>query len=217
ALAGTSAASIPGLRQRARRHLQADDGRSLRPLRGVHQEVERVPQDPQGVRLLGDRGQPSLLAAAGGLHRLHLRPARLQEPRALLRAPRRRGRLAAGSLRRDHRRRAPRRRRDVGAGRAQGRLGRPRLGHGRLRPQRRIAVQLHHGLAEPVGGLQHGSRARDRRLRARLRAGLRRHASGSQGLRRRVLPQPRLGPRQPPARAGRAGLARREPAGAPGV
>src|SRR3954464_10191904 len=48
--------------------------------------------------------------------------------------------------------------------RAQGRLRGARLGHGRLRPQRRLVVQLHHGQPEPLGRLQHVPRARDRRL-----------------------------------------------------
>src|SRR4051795_9640923 len=84
------------------------------------------------------------------------------------------------------------------------------MGHGGLRPERRVAVQLHHGQPEPVGRLQHGPGARDRRLRARLRARLRGDPRRAQAVRRGVLPQPRLEPRQPPAPAGRGRAPGRE-------
>ena len=123
---------------------------------------------------------------------LQLRDRRDQEPRDLLRAPRRRGRRPDGRRR--------------GADRARLRLGRrvarrsegdrdrgPRLGLDGVRLGRAPPLQLHRRRAEHVPGLERDAARRARRLRARL---LPRLPDRSRRLHRRVLREPRLGRRQ---------------------
>ena len=139
----------------ARRHLAGDDRGALQALPGIRQQAERDPREARRRRSL--EREPGLLRAPLAEGRPDLRDRRDQEPRDLLRAPRR------------HRRRPDRRlrrpvKRDFGSvdawqGRPEGdRAGRPRLGVDGVRLGRGPALQLHRRRAEHVPGLE-----RDRR------------------------------------------------------
>ena len=83
---------------RARRHLARDDRGALQALPGLRREAERDPRQARGGR--PRRRQPDLLRAARAQGRAVVRDRRDQEPRDLLRAPRRHRRRPGRPLRR---------------------------------------------------------------------------------------------------------------------
>ena len=141
--------------------------------------------------------EPGLLGAPRAEGRPDVRHRRHQEPRALLRAPRRRRRRPDRLVRR-----ARQARLRLGRGVARRPEGdrdrRARLGVDRVRLGRGAALQLHRRRAEHVPGLERDAARRTRRLRARV---LPRLPDRPRVVHRRVLRQPRLGRRQ---RLGRA-------------
>ena len=190
---------------RARRDLPRVGRGALQAVRGIRREAERDPRPARRRR--PRRGEPGLLRAAGAEGRPDLRDRRDQEPRALLRAPRRRRRRARRRVRGP--RRAPLRLGRRLARRSQGDgHGRPRLGLDGVRLGRGPPLQLRRRRAEHVPGLERDAARRARRLRARV---LPRLPDGSRLVHRRVLRQSRLGRRERLDRAVR----RPRPSGVP--
>ena len=133
---------------RARRHLARDGRGALQALPGLRRTSgtrSSTKLDERRPR----RREPGLLGGARAQGRPHVRDRRDQEPRDLLRPPRRHGRRPGR-----RRRRADRARLRLGrrlARRPQGdRDGRPRLGLDRLRLGRAPALQLHRRRPEHV-------------------------------------------------------------------
>src|SRR3989440_11275611 len=171
---------------RARRHLEGHHRGALQALRGLREQAER---DPREARRRRPRlREPGLLRDPRAQGRALLRGRRDQEPRDLLREPRRR----RGRARRPHRRPDQARLRLPGrlARRPQGeRDGRARLGLDRVRLGRGPALQLRRRRAEHVTDLERDTDRRARRLRACV---LPRLPDRPRLLHRRLLRQPRL-------------------------
>ena len=136
--------------------------------------------------------EPGLLGPPRAQGRSVLRDRRDQEPRAVLRSPRRRRRRSERRGRRPGRARLRLHRR-VAGGPEGDRARRPRLGLDGVRLGRAPALQLHRRRAEHFPGLERDAARRARRLRARV---LPRLPDRPRRLHRRVLQQPRLGGRE---------------------
>ena len=140
--------------------ISRDDGRgSLPPLPGLRREAERDSRRARDGRSRG--GEPGLLRGPRAEGRPHLRRRRDQEPRDLLRAPRRRGRRPG--------------RRDRSADRAGLRLGR-RVAR---RPARDRDGAAAAGPGRRSTGTRAGSSTTSATRRTRSRCGTRRRSSRS--------------------------------------